>query len=172
MNELNWQAALPEGFPPETRIWIYQATRPFNREEVREITEQLDQFYTQWSSHNRPVKGWAGILFNQFVLFMADDATDRLCGTAVDNSIRLVKSLERQYQVSLLDRMCLAFLLDGQVSVLPVSQLPHALELGKVGEDTLYFNNTITTKVGLTNHWLGPVKDSWLAKRFHVGISS
>ena len=96
-------------YSPDSRVWIYQSNRPFDEQEMKGIEEQLHQFYTQWISHNRPVKGWAGVLFDQFIVIVGDDTMDRLCGSAVDNSIRLIKSMERQYSVSLMDRMLLAF---------------------------------------------------------------
>lgn len=166
MNETNWKQTIPPGFSPASRVWIYQSSRPFQEKELAEIKEQLYQFYAQWMSHNRPVKGWAGILFDQMILVVADDTGDRLCGSAVDHSVRVMKSLERQYEVSLLDRMTLGFLHQGKVALLPIVQISHALEMGKIDGNTLLFNNTITTRAQLEDQWLIPVKDSWLAKRF------
>ena len=171
MNESNWKQAVPPGFPPSTRVWVYQSTRPFLEKELKEIAEQLYQFYAQWMSHNRPVTGWAGILFDQMILVMADDAADRLCGSAVDHSIRVMKSLERQYNVSLLDRTMLGFLREEKVELLPMSQVAPALAMGKIDSETPFFNNAISTRAELEDRWLIPVKDSWLAKRFLSGVS-
>lgn len=167
MNEKHqWQDRIPSDFAAEAKVWVYQAARTFTVRELAEINEQLDQFYQQWMSHNRPVKGWAGVFFNQFIVIVADDTADRLCGSAVDHSLRVIQSLERQYEVSLLDRMLLGFLVQDRVELLPLAQLPHALAAGKVKEDTLYFNNTVTTKAALLDHWIIPLKDSWLAQRY------
>lgn len=162
---------MPEGFPPETRIWVYQSMRPFSGQERTEIVEQLYQFYAQWMSHNRPVNGWAGILFDQVIVVMANDTADRLCGSAVDHSLRVMKSLERQYGVSLLDRMMLGFLRNGKIEMLPMVQVGPALAAGKLDGDTLFFNNAVSTLEQLETGWLIPVKDSWLARRFLSGVS-
>lgn len=161
-----------ENFSPDSRVWIYQSNRPFGNQELKEIEEQLQQFHEQWISHNRPVKGWAGVLFNQFVVIVGDDTMDRLCGSAVDNSIRLIKSMERQYNISLLDRMLLAFLIEDKIQILPVNQFPHAFNSGKIMPETLYFNNAVTTKSEMENNWLVEVKNSWLGKRFLQGTFS
>ena len=166
MNDQSWKAYLPENFSPDSRVWVYQSNRSFNEAELREINDQLYQFYTQWVSHNRPVKGWAGIFFNQFIIILADDTMDRLCGSAVDNSIRLIKSLEHQYQVSLLNRMLLAFKIEDKIELLPLNQVSYALDQGKIKTDTLYFNNTITTKAALEENWLIEIKNSWLGRKF------
>lgn len=172
MTESNWKQAIPSEFPPETRVWIYQSTRPFQQKELTEITEQLYQFYAQWMSHNRAVRGWAGVLFNQMIVVMADDTRDRLCGSAVDHSIRVMKSLERQYGVSLLDRMTLGFLRGDKVELLPMTQVSPALGMGKIDGDTLFFNHAISTRAELEDQWLIPVKESWLGKKFLPRVSS
>lgn len=171
MNETNWKQAIPAGFPPEARVWIYQSTRPFQQKELQEITEQLYQFYAQWMSHNRPVRGWAGVLFDQMIVVMADDTQDRLCGSAVDHSVRVMKSLERQYGVRLLDRVTLGFLRDEKVELLPMTQVAPALAMGKIDADTPFFNHAISTRAELDDQWLVPVKDSWLGRRFLARVS-
>lgn len=161
-----WKDRIPEGFSPESRVWVYQSNRPFGQQELKEIEEQLYQFYAQWTSHRQPVKGWAGVLFDRFIVIVADDTTDKLCGSAMDRSIRLIKSIEKQYSVSLLDRMLLGFLVEEKVQLLPLSQVAYAIESGKITPATIYFDNTITTKTALDNNWMVPVKDSWIGKRF------
>jgi hypothetical protein len=34
-----------------------------------------------------------------------------------------------------------------------------------INGDTLYFNNLVQTKKDLENHWIIPVKDSWISKK-------
>lgn len=172
MDHTNWKTLLPDHFSADSRVWVYQSSRPFNEAELKEINEQLYQFYSQWMSHNHPVKGWAAVLFNQFIVILSDDTSDRLCGSAVDHSIHVMKSLERQYQVSLLDRMLLGFKVEDKVELLPMNQVSYALENGIINGDTLFFNNAITTKSALEDDWLIKVKDSWLGKRFLSRIPS
>jgi hypothetical protein len=166
MNIQDWRALLPDHFSPDSRAWVYQSDRQLNDNESKQVGEQLYRFYTQWISHNRPVKGWAGVLFNRFIVFIADDTMDRLCGSAVDNSIRLVKDLEAQYDLKLLDRTLLAFVIDDHIESLSLRRIPEALETGKIDRETLYFNNTITTRSALDENWLIKVKDSWLVRKF------
>ena len=63
---------LPAGFPDGSRAWIYQSSRAFIEKEEREINEQLHHFYSQWQAHGEPVKGWAGLLFRQFIIERQD----------------------------------------------------------------------------------------------------
>jgi len=160
---------LPEGFPDASKVWIFQSNRAFIEKEEKEINEQLHHFYAQWMSHGAPVKGWAQLVFRQFVVVMADDTADRICGSATDGMMRLMKSLERQYSVNLFDRMMLTFLINDKAEMLPYNQLPYAVEKGFIHQDTLFFNNVAVTKKDLLENWLIPVKNSWLAERLPFG---
>src|ERR1700754_3011926 len=94
------ETLLPEGFSENARVWIYQSSRAFIEKEANEINEQLYQFYSQWQSHGAPVKGWAKLLFRQFIVVMADETEVMVGGCSTDSSVRVVKSIERQYDVN------------------------------------------------------------------------
>ena len=90
---------LPLDFAADSRVWIYQCNRAFREKEVIEINEQLLQFYEQWESHGKKVKAWAGILFNQFIVMMADEKASALVGgCSIDSSVRIIKSIEKKEQ--------------------------------------------------------------------------
>jgi len=156
---------LPTGFPDESKVWIYQSSRAFIEKEEKEVNEQLHQFYANWQTHGAPVKGWAGLLFRQFVVVIADETAETVSGCSTDSSVRVIKSLERQYDVNFFDRMMITFLVKGKAEMLPFTQVQYAIDKGYINEDTMLFNNVVTDKKGLLNDWLVPLKNSWLAGR-------
>lgn len=159
------QEALPKDFSPSSKVWIYQSNRPFNEKETLEINEQLHQFASQWQSHGTPVKGWGQLLFDQVIVLMADETATGVSGCSTDSSVRIIKSLERQYGVNLFDRLLLAFLVKDKLELLPLVQVGYAMEKGYITENTLFFNNTVLTKQELETNWLLPLKNSWLMKK-------
>jgi hypothetical protein len=154
---------IPQEFPAHSKVWIYQSSRAFIEKEEREINEQLYQFYAQWVSHGAPVKGWAKLLYKQFIVMLADDASDPIGGCSTDSSVRVVKSLERQYDVNFFDRLMITFLRKEKAEMLPFNQVQYALDKGFIDENTLLFNNLVQNKGELLEKWLIPLKDSWLA---------
>jgi len=165
MNIQEIRSLIPEDFAGESRVWIYQSNRPFNEKETTEINEQLYQFYAQWAAHGIPVKGWAGLLFHRFIVLMADETEVMVSGCSTDGSVRVIKSLERQYDVHLFDRMMLTFLVKGQPEMLPFNQVQYAVDKGFIDGNTLLFNNTVATKKELLEDWLIPLGKSWLKER-------
>jgi hypothetical protein len=162
-NEL--PSVIPADFSLQSRVWIYQSSRPFIDKEAKEIEEQLHQFYTQWLSHGEPVKGWAGLLYHQFIVVLADETGTHVSGCSTDGSVRVMKSIERQYSVHLFDRMMLTFLVNDKAQMLPYNQLQYAIDKGYITPDTYLFNNTVETLQQMKEEWLIPIKDSWLAGR-------
>jgi len=162
------QEILPADFHPSSRVWIYQANRPFSEQEALEINEQLHQFTAQWQAHGAPVKGWGQLLFNQVVVLVADESMTAVSGCSTDSSVRIIKSMEKQYNVNFFDRLLLAFIVKDKLQLLPMAQLSYALEQGYIDENTLYLNNTVLTKQDFEASWLQPLKNSWLAKKLSL----
>jgi hypothetical protein len=161
----NFQDQIPKDFNNNSHVWIYQSNRPFTASEAIEIEELLKNFASNWKSHGTPIKGYGNLLFGQFIIFMADETASGVSGCSTDTSVRLIKNIEKDFQVDMFDRQMLAFILDERIQLLPLSQINSSLENGHITADKLYFNNTIITKEELLNNWIIPVKDSWLAIR-------
>lgn len=162
---------LPEDFAGTSRVWIYQSPRLFLLSEALAIEELLEAFVTDWKSHGTPVKGYANLFYGQFIVLMADETATGVSGCSTDGSVRLIKDIEQRFGVNLFDRLMLAFQVKEKVQMVPLSQLPYALENGFITEDTLYFNNTVQTKAELEAKWLIPLKDSWLSGRYLTAIN-
>lgn len=162
------ESIIPTNFPDDSRVWIFQSNRAFIEKERIEINEQLEQFFQQWNYHGKPVRSWANLLFNQFIVVIADETDVRLGGCGLDASTRLIKSLERQYSVNLFDRLSITFLKNDKAEMLPLEQIQYAIDNGFINSKTLVFNNVVYTKKELLNLWLVPLEQSWLTDRINL----
>ncbi len=156
---------LPEDFAETSKVWIYQSSRLFTISEALDIEELLNNFTAGWKSHGTPVKGYASLLFGQFIVIMADETATGVSGCSTDSSVRLVKQVEELFKVNMFDRLSLAFVVRDKIQVLPLSQLSYALENNFVQAETIYFNNLVLTKKQLIEEWLIPVNKSWLKSK-------
>jgi len=130
------------------------------------IEEMLENFVKDWKSHGTPVKGYANLYYGQFIVLIADESATGVSGCSTDSSVRLIKDIEQRFGVAMFDRLNLAFFVKDKVQMVPMSQLPYALENGFLNGESLYFNNTVQTKDELAEKWLIPLRESWLAGRF------
>lgn len=164
-----YQHLIPEDFHPSSRVWIYQSSRLFLISEALQIEDLLNNFLAQWNTHGTPVKGYANLLFGQFIVIMADETGAGVSGCSTDSSVRIVKQIEELFKVDMFNRQNLAFVVKEKIQTVPVAQLNYAWENAFINGDTIYFNNLAASKEALLTHWMIPVKDSWLAKRLPVG---
>ncbi len=165
---LEYKHLIPEDFQPTSRVWIYQSSRLFSIGEALEIEEMMNEFVENWRSHGAKVKGYANLLFGQFIVLIADETQAGVSGCSTDSSVRLIKAIEERFKVDMFNRQNLAFLVKDKIQLLPLSQLKYAFENNFINTDTIYFNNLVQTKDELLNKWMIPVKDSWLAKKLPV----
>jgi len=166
--DLDIQQHLPEDFNPESRVWIYQASRLFFISEALEMEDMLKEFTDSWNSHGTPVKGFATLLFGRFIVLMADESATGVSGCSTDSSVRLIKAIEQKFNNNLFDRQLLAFIIKDKIDMLPLSQLGYAIENKFIDGNTLYFNNTVATKKQLETEWIIPAGESWLKNKFKL----
>ncbi|NCI46950.1 hypothetical protein [Sediminibacterium soli] len=163
--DFEYRHLIPEDFDGSSRVWIYQSNRLFFISEALQIEAMLQEFVQDWNSHGTPVKGYANLLFGQFVVLMADETATGVSGCSTDSSVRLIKQMEETFQVDMFNRQNLAFLVKDKIQTLPYAQLLYGFENGFINEDTVYFNNLAATKDALLTEWMVPVKNSWLMQR-------
>lgn len=161
----NYQSILPTDFAPDSRVWIYQSNRIFGFAEALEIEKILKSFTEDWNSHGHPVKGYGNLFFGQFIVLMADETATGVSGCSTDSSVRLIKEIEKAFNVSLFDRQALAFVVNDKTQIIPLAQVQYAIDNNFIGPETLYFNNIVANKSELENKWMIPVKESWLSSR-------
>ena len=156
---------IPINFDALSRVWIYQCSRLFLMSESLEIEDMSNDFVASWQSHGAKVKGYANLIFGQFLIIMADETQAGVSGCSTDSSVHLVKNIEQKFKVSMFDRQNLAFIVNQKIQLMPLAQLNYAIQNNFITTDTIYFNNMVQTKQELLQSWMIPVKDSWLMRK-------
>lgn len=164
--DLDIKQHLPEDFAENSKVWIYQSSRLFLISEALEMEDAFEGFVNSWKSHGATVKGYANLFFGRFIIIMADEAATGVSGCSTDSSVRMIKEIEKDFNVNMFDRQSLAFIVKDKIEVIPLAQLSYAIENNFITENTLYFNNTVQTRAELENQWIVPAVESWLGKYF------
>lgn len=148
-------------FPDNSKVWIFQSSRPFDDDDVNFIKVRVDEFIENWESHGNLLKADFDVLHNLFIAVFVDEQSDRMCGSAQDRLVRLMKELESELEVELLNRMNLSYLKGNIAKVATMNDFPKLLNDGEINENTIVFDNTITTKEVFDKKWKLPLKESW-----------
>ncbi|MEJ8802509.1 hypothetical protein [Pontibacter sp. H249] len=152
--------------PPEARLWIYQASRPFTEAEQTEIKPLLQRFATEWSSHGKGLQASADLLHDRFLVLANNESATAASGCSIDASVRFVKELEERFGVSFFDRSQLAFLNKGEVETVAMNELKSKVAAGDIKKDTLYFDTLVNNYGELQQAWPTPAGASWLSRYF------
>ena len=99
-----------EGFAPNSRTWVYQASRNLTDAEAAEVKQVACTFAADWKSHGAPLKAAADVLYDRFLVMMVNEDAGSASGCSIDSSVAQVRSIGQKLNIDLFDRMTLAYL--------------------------------------------------------------
>jgi len=149
--------------PDNSRIWIYQATDFMPYERVERVSARMINFLQDWQAHGKDLQASFKIEYDRFIIVALSEASYQATGCSVDKLVRQIQELEKELNISLMDRTQIAFR-DSDNTMIDTMHMVNfraALECGDLDENTTVFNNLIDTKKELKNHWEVPVSKSW-----------
>ncbi len=151
-----------EQLPGTSRIWIFQTDRKLEDKTIEILLQKTNSFLENWTAHNNELHAGATVLHRYFLILAVDENKNDASGCSIDKAFRFVRTLEKELNLSLLNRLNVAVMIDGEIAVVNVSDLKSRIEKGEM-QDAKIFNNLIQHKADLENNWIVPVKESWLA---------
>jgi hypothetical protein len=150
-----------ESLSKDSRVWIYQCNRELTHSESQFVESKINDFVSQWTSHQQELKAWGKFFHNRFIVIMVDEQQAGASGCSIDKSVALVKEIEQQVNADFFDRFNFAYL--ENENILSVSKIDFELlfKEGRINSDTIVFNNLVKTKEEFESKWKVKVKDSW-----------
>lgn len=139
------------------RVWIYPADRSFTSDETEAIRSKIQQFASNWLSHQRPVQGTGEVLENRFIVLAANESFTDVSGCSIDSSVKFIRELEAEFGVNLFDRTQM-FYQNNQSSVDSVDfrKIQEVYDSGLVNESTPVYSLQITKMEVLRNGFSSP----------------
>ncbi|MBP7273383.1 MAG: hypothetical protein KA974_06055 [Saprospiraceae bacterium] len=152
-------------FDNQSRVWVYQLDRTLSAEETETLTQALQKFTAEWTSHNRALKAAGHVHFGRFVVLMVDETLAGASGCSIDSSVHFLQNVGQQLKVNMFDRTTVAYWQHDQLAFCSLNQLTTAYKQQQVLDSTVVFNNLVQTKEQLLTQWQTPLAESW-HKRF------
>ncbi len=147
--------------PSSARVWIYQANRGFNDEELKQISEKIKEFLERWTVHGKALKAGFEIRYKRFIVIGLDQSQANASGCSIDASVHFIQTLEKDYNVDLLDKMNVSFKNGEYVAYKPLLDFKKMVKQKAVSPQTIVFNNLVNTKEEYTDFWEVPMTESW-----------
>lgn len=155
-----------ESLPEESKIWIYQSNRKFSDDEMTEIEMALQVFLQNWAAHGTSLESSYQLKYNRFIILAVNQEIQNATGCSIDASVAFIQSLEKKYNVDLLDKMNVTFKLGEHIAHKPLIDFKKMVKDKAVTENTIVFNNLINTIEEFNESWEVPALDSWHSRFF------
>lgn len=147
---------------PHSRIWIYQANRFITTNEQAVINEKINKFIAGWASHGNELYGAHTIAENLFLIVGADEQKSPTSGCSIDSLNRFIQALGEELKINFFDRLIVAYIGANQkIELANLADFKDLIKTNLVNENTVVFNNLITTQSELNTVWKSTVKNSW-----------
>ncbi len=146
------------------RVWIYTISKPLSTSELNQLKQLCQQFTGSWTAHDVSLDASFEIYKERLLIFKVNEATYNASGCSIDKQLRFVKELEATFGIELLNRLLVAYEKEDGIEVIKQSAIPGLLDTQVLTEQTIVFNNTISTSQELLSGWRIPLNRSWLQK--------
>ena len=153
-----------EGLSAESRVWVYQGSRPFTATELESVEGALRSFCEKWVAHGEALKSSYKIVENQFVIMAVDEDFHNPSGCSIDSSVGILRQIHSATGVDLLDRTKVSFYLNHKVVLIPLNEVKASFTSGRLQPSTITFNTLVTSKAEWERKWKIAAENSWMAK--------
>lgn len=154
-----------------SRIWVYQGNRKLTSQEQKVCLERVESFLREWAAHGNALKASASVRHDFFLIIGTDESFNMASGCSINTQVRFVQQLSFDLGIDFFQRTNIAFLIDKQIELVPLSQIKSEIEKGRISTQTLFFDNTIQTKSQLVNNWCVEAGKTWLNRYFKQPIN-
>lgn len=150
-----------------SRVWIYQADRFLNSQELNDMTALAQQFVASWTAHGSALAGKAQIVDNLFLILEVDEEIAGVTGCSIDKSVHFIQALGNQFNVNFFDRMRVAYIdEEGQLQIASREEFQEKVKSAQITADTIVYNNLVQNSEELATNWKVPFSASWHSKIF------
>jgi len=164
----------PDPFPslPDVaRVWIHPAATPLADETQVALTDRLEAFVEDWTTHEKNVEGGVAVLHDRFVVLAGAriDGADP-SGCAIDDATRTVDAAAQALGIEWVPSLHVLYrTADGDIAAVSRSGFQERAEAGAVTTETTVFDPSVTT-LGALRHgdFEQPAGQTWHADAFSL----
>lgn len=151
-----------EQMPATAKLWIYASNRKLNAAEQETILAKGAQFVTGWTAHQQQLKAAFTILHDVFLVVAVDENYNEVSGCGIDKSVHFMQEIDREFNINLFNRLQIELFIGNELLLTNKQELSVMLQQGKVNEQTLVFNKTVTDKDSFDKYFQKTLGQSWV----------
>jgi hypothetical protein len=145
------------------KIWIYLSDKELKGDLLNSVLKAGNDFVQNWKAHEMPLNATFEVVSDRFIVVSVDETIYNASGCSIDKLLRLIKQLEADHKIQLLNRLLVGYKTQNGVEVVPSSSIKEKLASKQLDENTLIYNVAVSDSKEYEN-WLQPLKETWLKK--------
>ncbi len=150
-----------EQLAPQSKVWIYTASRPLTEAETELAQQELDRFTAQWTAHNQALQARAEVFAQQLAILVVDETRAGASGCSIDKSVHFLQDLGQRIGVDFFDRMRFGWMDGDKLRFNSRDELAAFRAASNINDDTAMLNTLAPTLSDLRDKWLLPLGQSW-----------
>ena len=113
------KAETPDGIEAKnTRIMIYPSSRILKSEEIEVVSERINDFLSDWTTHGEPLSASFRIERNQFLIIFIDEENAKAGGCSVDSLTSMIRDIDTEFGLDFLNRMKVSYIEKGETKTI------------------------------------------------------
>jgi hypothetical protein len=145
------------------KVWIYLSDKELKGDLHQSVSKAGESFVQNWKAHDVPLSASFEIINDRFIVVKVDETQYNASGCSIDKLLRLIKQLETDHQLQLLNRLLVAYRSDNGIEVVHSTKVKDLLSSKSLNENSLIYNVAASNSFEFKN-WEQPLKETWLKK--------
>ncbi len=150
-----------DSLPDNSKIYIFPANRKLYPQESPVIQERIGKFLKEISA----IDLYFEMKYDRFLILIVSHETP-LNMEQSDALVNLIQELEKEYKITLLDKVNVCFKQGEYVQLKEMNAFKKLIKSKGVSKKTIVFNNLVTTKSEYDCCWETPAEESWISHYF------
>lgn len=150
-----------EQFSPLSKVWVYQADRDLDEQEILATHDYLTSFCREWTAHNQQLIAGVEILYKRFIVLKVDETHTTASGCSIDKSVRAMKDLSAQLGIDFFNRMSVPYYENNEIKTVNFNKIEQALEQKTINCSTEFFDMNVRSLGQLRDAFLVPLREHW-----------
>jgi len=147
------------------KVWIFPSKRKIHSTEIQNIENRIREFLSNWEKNNEKLEASFVLKYNRFIVILAE--SDTFISTQTTNQlITFIIELESELETELMDKMNACFKQGDYVQYKDLKEFRKLIKDKGVNKKTIVFDNLVSTKMELEEHWEIPASESWYGNLF------
>jgi len=88
-----------------SRVWFFTFKRELDDKEESELTDSLNLFIKDWSSHGIQLEAGFDLIERNYLVVAADEERKDASGCSIDKLTRFMMEIDKTYELGLFDRL-------------------------------------------------------------------